>query len=151
MISILRSDSTNKDFQILVKELDKELSIRDGDDHGFYDQYNKIDNINHTVIVYDNLNPVGCGAIKQYDENTMEVKRMFVPLNNRKKGIASIILKELESWSKEMNFEKCILETGKAQPEAIQLYYKNNYSVIPNYGQYVGIDNSVCFEKIINP
>ena len=81
----------------------------------------------------------------------MEVKRMFVPLNNRKKGVASIILKELETWAKEMNFEKCILETGKAQPEAIQLYYKNNYSVIPNYGQYVGIDNSVCFEKILTP
>ena len=47
----------------------------------------------------------------------------------------------------ELSCEKCILETGKRQPEAIELYKKNGYRIIPNYGQYAGIENSVCFEK----
>jgi putative acetyltransferase len=53
----------------------------------------------------------------------------------------------LETWASELSFEKCILETGKRQPEAIRLYEKNGYKRIPNYGQYAQIENSVCFEK----
>ena len=48
-----------------------------------------------------------------------------------------------------MNYEKCILETGHKQPEAIKLYTKNLYTVIPNYGQYEGVELSVCFEKVL--
>ena len=65
----------------------------------------------------------------------------------RGEGIATIILKELEVWAAELHYEKCRLETGKKQPEAIELYKKNGYKVIPNYGQYEGVENSVCFEK----
>jgi len=41
------------------------------------------------------------------------------------------------------------LETGLRQPEAIALYNKSGYSVIPNYGQYAGKYNSLCFEKSV--
>ena len=146
-ISIQRTDSGNADFQQLVRQLDNDLGVRDGQDHSFYAQFNKIDAIKYAVVAYDQETPVGCGAIKQYDENTMEVKRMFVPMERRGLGIASIVLEELEKWCKELNFKRCILETGKRQPEAIRLYQKNNYRTIPNFGQYKGVENSVCFEK----
>jgi putative acetyltransferase len=149
MIQIIRSDSSNNDFQALVAKLDTELAVRDGEDHSFFAQYNKIDQIKHVVLAYDGNEVVGCGAIKEYTFNTVEVKRMFVPLEKRGLGIASLVLKELENWAGEMNYSKCILETGWAQPEAIKLYKKNFYSVIPNYGQYAGVELSVCFEKVI--
>ncbi|NOT37235.1 MAG: GNAT family N-acetyltransferase [Saprospiraceae bacterium] len=149
MNQILRTNSSNSDFVSLVKELDKELAIRDGADHSFYSQYNKIDKIFHIIICYDNDVPVGCGALKEYESDTMEVKRMYVPPQFRGQGIASAILKELEIWAKELNYKKCILETGMNQPEAIALYKKCNYTVIPNYGQYQNVENSVCFEKWI--
>ena len=79
----------------------------------------------------------------------MEVKRMYTLPGYRGKGYASKILAELENWAAEMSYGKCVLETGKKQPEAIQLYTRNNYTIIPNYGQYAGIENSVCFEKIL--
>ncbi|PQJ11821.1 GNAT family N-acetyltransferase [Flavipsychrobacter stenotrophus] len=149
MINLKRTDSSNNDFRILVAALDKDLAIRDGADHSFFAQFNKIDLIKHVVVAYaDNL-PVGCGAIKEYTADTMEVKRMFVPVKKRGRGIASLILRELEAWAKEMNYRKCILETGEKQPEAIKLYKKNAYTVIPNYGQYADIESSVCFEKSI--
>ena len=72
---------------------------------------------------------------------------MYVPPALRGKGIASAVLAELEKWAKELNYKKCILETGKKQPEAIALYNKNGYCIIPNYGQYENVENSVCFEK----
>ncbi len=149
MIICKRTNSENPDFQKLVKALDADLSERNGDQHGFYDQFNKIDNIKHAIVAYQYEIPVGCGAIKEYSGDTIEVKRMYVPPANRGKGIASHILRALETWAGELNYKKCILETGEKQPEAIRLYKKNNYRIIPNYGQYEGVSNSVCFEKTL--
>ena len=149
MEKLIRTNSENRDFVNLVRFLDKELQMRDGEEHTFYAQYNKLDKIKYAIVAYLNNVPVGCGAIKEYDRGTMEVKRMFVKDEYRSKGIATKVLIELENWTKELGFSKCILETGLAQPEAIHLYKKNNYKVIPNYGQYVGVDNSVCMEKVL--
>lgn len=149
MIEILRTDSANQDFVDLVKLLDADLAERDGKDHSFFAQFNKIDKIKHVVVAYDNGKPVGCGAIKEYTPAIMEVKRMYTSPDSRGNGIASTILKELETWAVEMSYEKCILETGKKQPEAIGLYKKNGYTLIPNYGQYAEVENSVCFEKAL--
>ena len=149
MINCIRTNSKNEDFQKLVTELDADLKIRDGEDHLFYSQFNKIDKIKYVIVAYDNEIPVGCGAIKEYSQDTMEVKWMYVVFNRRGQGIATSILKHLEQWTIELNFRKCLLETGKKQPEAIELYKKNGYKIIPNFGQYENVENSVCFEKIL--
>ena len=60
-----------------------------------------------------------------------------------------MVLKELEQWAVELNYTKAIMETGIRMPEAIGLYTKNNYVIIPNYGQYKGMPDSVCFEKVL--
>jgi len=149
MIRIVRSNSENQDFIGLVKHLDAELAARDGKEHSFYAQFNKIDKIKYVVIAYEDGKPVGCGAIKEYSPGTMEIKRMYTSPESRGQGIASQVLIELEAWAAELSYKKCILETGKKQPEAIGLYKKSRYKIIPNYGQYAGIENSVCFEKNI--
>ncbi len=149
MIRITRTNSDNQDFIRLVRHLDADLATRDGEDHSFYAQFNKIDKIKYVVVAYENDQPVGCGAIKEYAPDTMEIKRMYTAPESRGKGIASKVLHELEAWASELSYEKCILETGKKQPEAIGLYKKNGYKIIPNYGQYAEIENSLCFEKQI--
>ena len=146
-IKIIRDDSTNNDFLALVKLLDQDLSNRNGDQQDFYNQFNKVDFIKNVVVAYVNGLPVGCGAIKKYNDNCMEIKRMFVKSEHRSKGIATKVLDELETWAAELNFGKCILETGKGQVEAIHLYQKVGYTITDNYGQYVGIDNSICMNK----
>lgn len=149
MIRITRTDSSNQDFIELVKHLDADLAERDGKDHSFYAQYNKIDKIKHVVVVYEDDQPLGCGAIKEYSLNIMEIKRMYTLPESRGKGVAGKVIKELETWAAELSYEKCILETGKKQPEAIALYKKSGYKIIPNYGQYAEVENSLCFEKEI--
>lgn len=134
-MEILRTDSSNRDFIYLVGWLDKELAERDGDDHVFYAQFNKIVSIKNVIVVYEGEKPVACGAIKAFDEQSMEVKRMFTLPEYRGKGLASMVLKALETWAKESGYTKCVLETGKRQPEAIALYEKNGYTVTANYGQ----------------
>lgn len=146
----IRTNSKNQDFIYLVNLLDKELAIRDGEDHDFYHQFNSIDKIKYAIVIYHNNKPVGCGAIKEFSPNSMEVKRMYTLLEYRGKGIATKILMELEKWAIELQYKNCVLETGKKQPEAINLYNKNGYQLIPNYGQYINVDNSVCFKKELN-
>ncbi|MBD1395815.1 GNAT family N-acetyltransferase [Pontibacter sp. JH31] len=148
-IQLIRTDSTHADFVELVRYLDADLAERDGEEHSFYAQFNKIDMIRHVVVAYAGEKPVGCGAIKAYDLQTVEVKRMYVSPESRGTGVATSVLSELEKWAKELAYQRCILETGKKQPEAIGLYQKHGYSVIPNYGQYAGVENSLCFEKLI--
>jgi putative acetyltransferase len=149
MPTIIRTDSNNSDFIELVKLLDADLAVKDGEDHPFYAQFNKIDKIRYVVMAYENEKPLGCGAIKEYDAETMEIKRMFVLPESRNRGIAAKILAELEGWASELSCTRCILETGKRQQEAIALYKKHGYESIPNYGQYAGVENSLCFEKRI--
>jgi GNAT superfamily N-acetyltransferase len=147
MTRLKRTDSEDPDFIGLVRHLDADLAQRDGAEHAFYAQFNKIDKIRYVVVAYEDEKPVGCGAIKEYAPGTMEVKRMYVTPESRGKGIAGKILSELESWARELAYTTCVLETGKKQPEAIGLYQKHGYEVIPNYGQYAGVENSVCFKK----
>ena len=147
MITIKRTNSDDLDFQELVKLLDLELQERDGEEHLFYATLNKTNTLNYVVVAYDQYEPIGCGALRNYSNDTMEVKRMFVPLHKRGQGIASTVLLALEIWCREQDIRKCILETGKNQPEAIALYKKNQYHIIPNFGKYEGVENSVCFEK----
>jgi GNAT superfamily N-acetyltransferase len=147
MIITKRTTSNDQNFQELVKILDLELQERDGEEHLFYATLNKTDTLNYVIVAYVQDEPIGCGALRGYSKDTMEVKRMFVPLHKREQGIASTILTALEIWCKELGIKKCVLETGKNQPEAIALYKKNHYNIIPNFGKYEGVENSVCFEK----
>ena len=147
MVRIIRTDPTHPDFVALVSKLDEYLAVLDGEEHEFYHKLNTIGNLKYVVMAYEGEVAVGCGAIKEFGDDAMEVKRMYVEPSRRGAGIGGQLLAELERWAKELDRQKCVLETGKRQPEAIRLYEKCGYVRIPNYGQYVGMENSVCFEK----
>jgi putative acetyltransferase len=149
MITFKKTISDDADFQNLVALLDEDLAIRDGDEHAFYNQFNKIQNIANVIVCYVDDKAVGCGAFKKYDDTKVEIKRMFTLPQYRGKSIGHKLLNELELWAAELHFTGCVLETGKKQPEAIRLYEKAGYKTIENYGQYAGIENSVCMMKAI--
>lgn len=150
MIRYQRADATHPHFIALVEMLDRELAIRDGADHAFYHQFNHLTDIKHTVIAYRDETPAACGAFKAYDAESVEIKRMFTHPDHRQQGIAAGVLAELEAWAAELGYQYCVLETGMKQPEAIALYGKQGYARIANYGQYAGVDNSVCMQKELN-
>lgn len=149
MLLLIRTDSGHPDFRDLVALLDQYLAVMDGDEHAFYDQYNKVAAIKEVVLAYHNGQPVGCGAIKKYSETEAEVKRMYVHPDFRGQGIAKKMLHELEKWASESGFSTCILETGKRQAEAISLYQSYGYSIMANYGQYQNVANSICMKKVL--
>ena len=135
------------DFISLVEKLDKDLSLRDGDEHAFYHQFNGIDKLDYVIVAYLDGYAIGCGALKSFSIDTAEIKRMFVVDEWRGKRIATKLLNELEEWAAELDYVKLILETGVRNPEALSVYKRCGYMQIENYGQYESMESSVCFAK----
>ncbi|WP_293870653.1 GNAT family N-acetyltransferase [Flavobacterium sp.] len=149
MITLKRTTSDNVHFGNLVIQLDAYLKILDGDDHAFYAQFNKTSLLKNAVICFDDDIAVGIGAYKEFEPKVAEIKRMYTPPEYRGKGIAKAILTELEVWAREESYTTSILETGYLQVDAIGLYQKLGYTVIENFGQYKGMENSVCMKKLL--
>ena len=148
-MKLKRSNQDDHGFQELVKKLDAELAIRDGDDHAFYHQFNGITQLNHVVLCMDQDKAVACGAFKARTAQQVEIKRMYVLPDYRRQGLAEQVLIELEKWGAALGYEEAVLETGKAQVEALSFYPKMKYRIIPNFPPYEGVENSVCFQKFL--
>jgi putative acetyltransferase len=147
MIDIIRTNSADKSFLLLIAQLNSDLALRNGEIQNMYNQYNFIESIDTVIIATDNKVAVACGCFKIFNNDTVEIKRMYVEKEYRGKGISKKVLGRLEEWAKELGYKKSILETGIYQMEAIGLYEKSGYIRIPNYGQYAGMDTSVCMMK----
>lgn len=147
MIKAIRTDSIDYNFLKLIHQLDDDLAQKNGEKNNFFKQFNQVDKINHVIIIFKNEIPIGCGAFKIYNEQTVEIKRMFVDVNNRKRGFATTILNELTNWANELGFHYAILETGDKMIEAINLYLKEGFEIVPNYPPYDKEPTSRCFKK----
>jgi len=146
MIEIIRTDSENLEFKKLVQLLNSDLAKRDGNTHSL-SQFNSITSLKYVVLAFKQGESIGCGAISMHDSNAMEIKRMYVSSEVRGQRIGEKILSELEDWSRELDFTKCILFTGSKQPEASKLYQRNGYYPIEKYGKLKDISDSLCFAK----
>jgi GNAT superfamily N-acetyltransferase len=146
MFSVIRTDSNNVDYIKLTKLFDEFLIDIDGDEKDFFAQFNNI-YIKQVIVCFHNNIAVGCGAFKEYEPNVAELKRMFVLPEYRGKGVATKIIFELENWAQQENYTISVLETSIRLLNAIALYKKTGYKIIPNYGQYIGVESSVCMRK----
>jgi putative acetyltransferase len=148
--SFKRTNAADPAFRLLILDLDRDLEQRYGQQQAFFDQFNSVEDIQNVIVAFDETQPVGCGAFKPYNADTVEIKRMFVAVAARGNKLGSKILAELEAWAKAEGFKRSLLETGKNQPEAIRLYNSAGYQPIPNYDQYAGVEMSLCMEKLLD-
>jgi putative acetyltransferase len=141
---------TSAEVKILTEELHTDLELIYG--KGIIEEF--IDDNEQMLIFYvaydESENAVACGALKHFDDNTAEIKRMYVKPEYRGRGLSKIILSELEDKAKELNYNRLVLETGLKQPEAMSLYNKFGYKPFKCYGKHSDDPDSRCFEKLIN-
>jgi putative acetyltransferase len=90
---------------------------------------------------------VGMAALVDRGDGSAELKRMFVSETARGRGIARSILSAVEGYATASGIRVIQLETGPLQVAAIAMYERTGYLRIPNFGQYMGDEFSVCFEK----
>jgi GNAT superfamily N-acetyltransferase len=144
---VKRTAADDNDFQFLVCCLDHELWDELQEDQSTYDQHNKLPGIKTVVLVYFDNEPVACGCFKEFDKDTIEIKRMFVQKAHRGKGLSKKVLNELELWAMEKKYRFAVLETSINFKAARRLYETNGYRIIENYGPYNGLHESVCMKK----
>ena len=101
------------------------------------------------VAYTDEGEPVGCGALRQLDDEHGEIKRMFVKPASRGSGAATAVLSRLEEFARQAHWQRLVLETGVLQPEAIRFYEREGYHRIPAFGYYVDSPISLCYEKTL--
>jgi putative acetyltransferase len=147
--TIKRTSSSDKDFQILITHLDHELWNELKEDQATYDQYNKVPDLNTVLIAYKGEQAVACGCFKEIAPGTVEIKRMFVEKEWRRKGLSKVILNGLEQWAVEKGYVYAILETSIHFTTARRLYESSGYTIIPNYPPYEGLSESVCMHKYL--
>jgi putative acetyltransferase len=145
--TLTRTTTADENFQKLVTQLDRELWEELKEDQATYDQYNKVPAIKTAVIIYAHKEPVACGCFKPHNDETVEIKRMFVQKNFRGKGLSKMVLLALEQWAIEGGYRAAILETSIHFQTAKSLYTKSGYQIIVNYGPYAGLAESVCMRK----
>ena len=135
------------DFVELVRQLDEYYYMRFRDIVLNYQQHHDLSTMKCRVVAYVDGQPAACGALKVYNETSVEMKRIFVRSEFRRQGLASQIMKTLEKLAIEQGFAYAVLETGVEMKDAIRFYQKIGYEVIPNFGSFIGDDVCICFGK----
>lgn len=145
------TDGSNAEFAMLCSKLDQALDDLVGSkfQRSQYEQYNTREQIHDVIVIYRNGRPVACGGFKTYDQEHAELKRIFTDKSCRGIGLGEEIVRRLEAKAKMKGYIWCILETGKPLKAACHLYTKMGYEVIPNYGQYVDMPESICMRRKI--
>lgn len=139
----------NKDFVALCHELDAYLNHMVGgeENRAQYIPYNSLDDIEDVILIYDEGRAIGCAGFKRYDDECAEVKRVFICAEYRGRGLSKKLMELLEQAAKKKGYSNLILESGEILVEAMSLYRKIGYKVIPNYGPYQCMAESVCMKK----
>lgn len=145
-ITLQQVDSHNKDFIDLCDELDAFLNIAIGGEtkREKYKKFNHLNTMDYVVVAYDNGEAMGCGALRKYSDEEIEVKRVFVREKCRGQNIGGILLEQLISYAKESGYRRIILETGNFLPASVRLYSRYGFEQIENYGAYKNMKESLC-------
>ena len=148
-MDFIRKDGKNKDFIENCRLLDMDLDRRVGKKikRDKYTKYNQLDEINEAIVVYDGNRAIGGGAIRRYDDENVELKRVFIHTEHQGQGIGSKLVSLLIEWAIELGYKRMILETGELLVESCAVYNKLGFEVIPNYGPYVNMPESLCMAK----
>lgn len=149
LIEFKRTDGKNKDFVENCRLLDMDLDRRVGKKikREKYEKYNQLDEIQEAIVVYNDNKAVGGGAIRRYNNEDIELKRVFVHTKYQGQGIGTKLVSLLIEWDAELGYKRIILETGELLEESCYVYKKLGFKVIPNYGPYVDMPESLCMAR----
>lgn len=82
------------------------------------------------IIIQENGESVAGGAFRRYDQHTAELKRIWTHSAHRRRGLARLVLAELENEARRRGYRKLYLTTGPRQPEAKNLYLATGYKAL---------------------
>jgi len=108
-----------------------------------------------TVLALDPEAAVGHAALRPVvsgdsHSSSLEVKKVFVSEGTRGRGVARLLMLEVESIARGRGVESLVLQTGSLQVPAIRLYLDLGYVPIPPFGKYGVIPGALCYERVLS-
>ncbi len=103
------------------------------------------------VVGWAGSEPVATGGLRRHDEDSAEIKRMYVVDAHRGRGYARAVLAWLEAHAAAVGYRRILLETGAMQPGAIALYESSGYLPVTGFGHYQDSPLSRSFAKLLPP
>ncbi|MEW1807814.1 GNAT family N-acetyltransferase [Pseudarthrobacter sp. NPDC080039] len=82
------------------------------------------------LVVQEDGESIAGGAFRRYDHTTAELKRIWTHSGHRRRGLARLVLAELEALATARGYTRLYLTTGPRQPEAKQLYLATGYQAL---------------------
>jgi GNAT superfamily N-acetyltransferase len=79
------------------------------------------------LVIQEDGESIAGGAFRRYDETTAELKRIWTHSAHRRRGLARLVLAELEALAASRGYSRLYLTTGPRQPEAKHLYLNTGY------------------------
>lgn len=137
----------SQDFRALAAKLDEYYFSLVGDVQNRYAEFNRPENMDALVVAYQDEMAVAIGAWKRRDNETAEMKRIYVCPEYRRKGIARALLQTLEDHSAFHGCKRWILETARTTDASHKLYLSLDYKITDYYGSPAGESNCLCFVK----
>jgi GNAT superfamily N-acetyltransferase len=91
--------------------------------------------------------PAGCGGWRDLGGGAVELKRMYVEPAFRRRGLAALLLDELERTAAAAGHRQLLLNSGDRQPEALALYARAGYTPVAGFGVYAQAPGAVFLGK----
>ncbi|MFL6105471.1 MAG: GNAT family N-acetyltransferase [Marmoricola sp.] len=148
---------THPDAAVLVEEVQLEYVARYGsrDETPLRPGYFDLPGGSFFVGYLEDV-PVATGAWRRRSDvealgssAAAEIKRMYVAPAGRRRGLARAMLAHLERTAAAAGAAVMILETGAAQPEALELYASSGYVAIPGFGYYRDSPLNRCLARLL--
>ena len=146
-MEVIITDERDERFIELSDKLNQEYYDIHGEMVLKYNDYNEL-NVPHLVLLVLNWDKlIACVAYRKFNDNSIEIKRLFVSKRHRKKGIAHKIVKQIEKIAIDYGFKYSYIVTGINNTAAINLYVKMDYKVIDNFGMFEDDEDCLCMKK----
>jgi GNAT superfamily N-acetyltransferase len=145
--------NTKPDFEI-GKKLFEEYALSLNVDLSFQNFAKELDTISHQynvpegglLLAFYGENPAGCAGVRKLDQETAELKRMYVKDEYRGHQIGVNLLQRAIVLAKALNYRKLRLDTLQNMTKAQQLYHSFGFYEIPSY-RFNPIAGTVYMEK----
>lgn len=151
-IDIHRDDLSSTEVQLLVAE---HLSGMHGNSPPGHVHALAVENLRTPQVSFwvarENGVLCGCGALKELDSRTGEVKSMRTRAEFLRRGVGQAILDEIVATAHRRGYARLLLETGtgEAFEPAHALYRRNGFEWCDSFGEYTATDFNVFMAKTL--
>lgn len=125
-------DFTDKCFEELGKKFEPD---------GRHDFYNSIgDNFVVFYCLFDQDKLIGTVALKKIDENTVELKAMYLDRSYRGKGLGHHLMNKIVDEAKRLGYKSIVLDSMSQYKDALRLYERTGFKNTERYNNNLFAD-----------